>query len=130
MERVAADADEPHKISLTSSIRLVDTPAKYISIMASSTPVSRRMQRSTIAAARCMPLSFGILSVTWPEVVGLLLEKGVQSVLDGLADEFFELAGMAASSNDTMRSNMVLSPGMIEFDARIIPKAGAVSFCA
>lgn len=77
-----------------------------------------------------MPLSFGILSVTWPEVVGLLLEKGVQSVLDGLADEFFELAGMAASSNDTMRSNMVLSPGMIEFDARIIPKAGAVSFCA
>ena len=43
LETVAADTDDPHRISETSSILLVDTPARYISIMASSTEVSRRL---------------------------------------------------------------------------------------
>ena len=50
-------------------MRLVETPARYISIMASSTEVSRRLYRSMIAVANLMPLSLGILRVTWPEVV-------------------------------------------------------------
>ena len=43
LDTVAADTDEPQSISETSSMRLVDTPARYISIMASSTEVSRRL---------------------------------------------------------------------------------------
>ena len=42
-EELAADTLDPHRISETSSILLVDTPARYISIMASSTEVSRRL---------------------------------------------------------------------------------------
>ena len=42
LETVEADTLEPQRISETSSIRLVETPARYISIMASSTEVSRR----------------------------------------------------------------------------------------
>ena len=41
LDTVAADTDEPQSISLTSSILRVETPARYISIMASSTLVSR-----------------------------------------------------------------------------------------
>ena len=41
-DTVAADTDDPHRISLTSSILRVETPARYISIMASSTEASRR----------------------------------------------------------------------------------------
>ena len=66
---MAADTLDPHRISETSSMRLVDTPARYISIMASSTLVSRRLYRSMIAVANLMPLSLGILRTTWPEVV-------------------------------------------------------------
>lgn len=41
-ETVAAETLEPQRISETSSILRVETPARYISIMASSTLVSRR----------------------------------------------------------------------------------------
>lgn len=68
-DTVADDTLAPHRISETSSMRLVETPARYISIMASSTEVSRRLYRSMIAVANLMPLSLGILRVTWPEVV-------------------------------------------------------------
>ena len=50
-------------------MRLVETPARYISIMASSTEASRRLYRSMTAVANRIPLSLGILRVTWPEVV-------------------------------------------------------------
>ena len=40
-ETVPADTPAPQRISLTSSMRLVETPARYISMMASSTLVSR-----------------------------------------------------------------------------------------
>ena len=42
LETVDADTDDPHRISETSSILRVETPARYISIIASSTEVSRR----------------------------------------------------------------------------------------
>ena len=42
LETVDAETLEPQRISETSSMRLVDTPARYISIIASSTLVSRR----------------------------------------------------------------------------------------
>ena len=42
-DTVDADTLAPHRISETSSILLVETPARYISIMASSTEVSRRL---------------------------------------------------------------------------------------
>ena len=42
LETVDAETLEPQRISETSSMRLVETPARYISIMASSTLVSRR----------------------------------------------------------------------------------------
>lgn len=38
---VAAETLEPHRISETSSMRLVETPARHISIMASPTLDSR-----------------------------------------------------------------------------------------
>ena len=38
---VPAETPAPHRISPTSSMRRVDTPARYISMMASSTLVSR-----------------------------------------------------------------------------------------
>ena len=41
-ETAEAETLEPQRISLTSSMRLVETPARYISIIASSTEVSRR----------------------------------------------------------------------------------------
>ena len=41
LETVPAETPAPYRISLTSSMRLVETPARYISIMASSTLVSR-----------------------------------------------------------------------------------------
>ena len=50
-------------------MRRVDTPARYISMMASSTLVSRLFQRSMTAVAKRMPLSLGILSVAWLDVV-------------------------------------------------------------
>ena len=41
LETVPADTPEPHRIWLTSSMRRVDTPARYISMMASPALVSR-----------------------------------------------------------------------------------------
>ena len=41
LETVPAETPAPQRISPTSSMRRVDTPARYISIMASSTLVSR-----------------------------------------------------------------------------------------
>ena len=41
LETVAAETLDPQRISETSSILLVETPARYISIIASSTLVSR-----------------------------------------------------------------------------------------
>jgi len=52
-----------------SSTRLTDTPARYISISASSTELSRRLYRSMIAVSNFRPLSFGTCSVTSPLVV-------------------------------------------------------------
>ena len=69
LETVPAETPAPHGISPTSSMRRVETPAGYISMMASSTLVSRLLQRSMTAVAKRMPLSLGILSVTWPDVV-------------------------------------------------------------
>lgn len=66
LETVAAETEEPHRIFETSSIPLVEMPAGYISIMASSMKASRR---STTAAANRIPLSLGILNTTSPDVV-------------------------------------------------------------
>ncbi len=41
LETVPADTPAPHSIWLTSSMRLVEMLARYISMMASSTLVSR-----------------------------------------------------------------------------------------
>lgn len=41
METVAGETLEPHRISETSWILLVETPARYVSIIASSTELSR-----------------------------------------------------------------------------------------
>ena len=59
-ETVAAETLEPQRISETSSILRVETPARHVSIMASSTEASRRRQRSMIAVVNLMPLSLGI----------------------------------------------------------------------
>ena len=64
-----AETPAPHRISLTSSMRRVDTPARRISMMASSMLVSRLSRRSVKAVANLIPLSLGILSVSWPDVV-------------------------------------------------------------
>lgn len=39
-ETVPAETPAPHRISLTSSMRRVDTPARYISMMASSSSMA------------------------------------------------------------------------------------------
>ena len=46
-----------------------DTPARYISMRASSTLLSRRRYRSMMAISKEIPLSLGTLRVTSPEVV-------------------------------------------------------------
>jgi hypothetical protein len=66
---VPADTRVPHSASVTSSTRRTDTPARYISISASSTELSRRRYRSMIAVSNVTPFSFGIFSVTSPELV-------------------------------------------------------------
>lgn len=68
-ETVAAETPGPQGISPTPSIRLVDAPARYISIMASSTLASRRRQRSMIAVVNLIPLSSGMRIATSPDVV-------------------------------------------------------------
>lgn len=64
-----AETPTPQRISLTPSMRRVDTPARYISMMASSTEVPRLLRRPMTAVANLVPLSLGILSVTCPDVV-------------------------------------------------------------
>ena len=59
----------PHRASVMSSTRRTDTPARYISIRASSTLLSRRRYRSMMAVSKEIPLSLGTLRVTSPEAV-------------------------------------------------------------
>ena len=66
---MAAETLEPRSISLTSSVRLVGTPARCISVMASPALVSRRRQRSMMAVVNLIPLSLGMRIVASPEVV-------------------------------------------------------------
>ena len=66
---VAADTFVPHSASVISSTRRTDTPARYISISASSTLLSRRRYRSMIAVSNVTPFNRGTCSVTSPEVV-------------------------------------------------------------
>ena len=66
---MAADTDGPRRVSETSSILRVETPAGRISITASSTPVSRRRHRSMMAVVKRAPLSLGMCRVTSPELV-------------------------------------------------------------
>lgn len=55
LETVAAETPEPQKISETSSIHLVETSARHLSIVASSTEASRPQQRSMIAVMKPTP---------------------------------------------------------------------------
>ena len=48
---------------------ITETPARYISMSASSTLLSRRRYRSMMAVSKDTPLSRGMWSVTSPEVV-------------------------------------------------------------
>ena len=66
---VAADTFVPQSASVMSSTRRTDTPARYISISASSTLLSRRRYRSMIAVSNVIPFSRGMCSVTSPDVV-------------------------------------------------------------
>lgn len=65
---VAGDTLLPHNAYFISSNRRTDTPARYISISASSTLLSRRY-RSMMAVSNDTPFSRGTYSVTSPEVV-------------------------------------------------------------
>jgi hypothetical protein len=66
---VDGDTLLPHKASVISSTLRTDTPARYISMSASSTLLSRLRYRSMIAVSNEMPFSLGTLSVTSPDVV-------------------------------------------------------------
>ena len=66
---VAGETLLPHRASVMSSTRRTETPARYISMRASSTLLSRRRYRSMMAVSKDTPLSRGIWSVTSPEVV-------------------------------------------------------------
>ena len=59
----------PHRAPVMSSTRRTDTPARYISMRASSMLLSRRRYRSMIAVSKEIPLSLGTFRVTSPEVV-------------------------------------------------------------
>ena len=56
---VEGDTLLPHRASVISSTRRTDTPARYISMRASSTLLSRRRYRSIIAVSKEIPLSLG-----------------------------------------------------------------------
>ena len=66
---VAGETLLPHSASVMSSTRRTETPARYISMRASSTLLSRRRYRSMMAVSKDTPLSRGTWSVTSPEVV-------------------------------------------------------------
>ncbi len=56
-------------ISVISSTRRTDTPAKYISIKASSTELSRRLYLYIMAVSKAIPFNFGTFSFPFPDVV-------------------------------------------------------------
>ena len=58
------DTRVPHNASVMSSTRRTDTPARYISISASSTELSRRRYRSMMAVSNVCWRSFGTLNRT------------------------------------------------------------------
>ncbi len=66
---VAGDTLLPQSASVMSSTRRTDTPAKYISMSASSTLLSLRLYRSMMAVSKPIPFSRGTCSVTSPDVV-------------------------------------------------------------
>ena len=66
---VAGETLLSHSASVMSSTRRTETPARYISMSASSTLLSRRRYRSMMAVSKDTPLSRGMWSVTSPEVV-------------------------------------------------------------
>lgn len=55
---VPGETFDPHNTSMISSTRFKETPARYISISASSTEHSRRRYLSMIAVSNRIPLSF------------------------------------------------------------------------
>src|SRR5215469_11528819 len=57
-DTVEGDTRVPHNASVMSSTRRTDTPARYISISASSTELSRRRYRSMIAVSNVCWRSF------------------------------------------------------------------------
>ena len=59
----------PHSASVMSSTRRTETPARYISMSASSTLLSRRRYRSMMAVSKDTPLSRVMWSVMSLEVV-------------------------------------------------------------
>ncbi len=59
----------PHSASVMSSTRRTLTPAKYISIRASSTLLSRRLYRSIICVSNGKLRNFGTCRVTSPAFV-------------------------------------------------------------
>ena len=65
----AGDTLLPHSASVISSTRRTDTSAKYISISASSTLLSRRRYRSMIAVSNKTPFRCGTCGVTSPDAV-------------------------------------------------------------
>ena len=117
---VAGETLLHHSASVMSSTRRTETPARYISMSASSTLLSRRRYRSMMAVSKDTPLSRGIWSVTSQEVGGevavimaaavapdgprcvrseqpasatlrLLFQQFVQRFLHAAADQFLDL---------------------------------------
>ena len=66
---VPGDTFVPHKASVISSTRRTDTPARYISIRASSTEDSLRRYLSMMAVSKGTPFSLGAFRSTSPAVV-------------------------------------------------------------
>ena len=66
---VAGETLLPRRASVMSSTRRTETPARYISMRASSTLLFWRRYRSMMAASKDTPLRRGTWSVTSPEVV-------------------------------------------------------------
>jgi hypothetical protein len=69
LDTVGGETRVPHRASVMSSTPLTDTPARYISIRASSTELSRRRYRSILRSQMFCYRSFGILRVTSPACV-------------------------------------------------------------
>ena len=65
-----------------SSILRTETPARYISIIASSIELSLRLYLSIIAVSKGKFLSLGMFRVTFPEVVSIFLLQGLNIYVD------------------------------------------------